>query len=302
MTSQSRATLYGLATVLLWSTVASAFELTLRHLEPLELVVYASVVSLVILGAMLVARGDLRLAFAGTRRQYLRSFLLGALNPFLYYLVLFNAYDRLPAQEAQPLNYTWALTLAVLSVPLLGQRIGKRDFAGLGLGYLGVLVVSTHGDILGLRFTDGLGVALALGSTLIWALYWIYSTKDSRDPIVCLFLAFACGVPLVVLYWLVAGEPRLPDARGLLGAAYVGAFEMSVTFALWLYALRLSANTAKVGSLIFISPFISLVLIHFVVGEDIRRSTIAGLVLIVAGLAVQRYRPKRAADSGPAAC
>jgi drug/metabolite transporter (DMT)-like permease len=293
VTTQTRATLFGLATVLLWSTVASSFELTLRYLDPLELVVYASVVSLAILGVILVARGDARNVLRGTRRQVLRSFLLGAINPFLYYIVLFNAYDRLPAQEAQPLNYTWALTLAILSVPLLGQRIGKRDFAGLALGYLGVLVVSTHGDIFGFRLTDPSGVALALGSTILWALYWIYSTNDPRDPVACLFLAFAFGTPLVILYWLITGDVRPPDPRGLLGAAYVGAFEMSVTFVLWLYALRLSENTAKVGSLIFISPFISLVLIHFVVGEHIRRSTLAGLVLIVAGLAVQRYKSRR---------
>jgi len=302
VTKQTRATLFGLATVLLWSTVASSFALTLRYLSPLELVVYASVVSLVILGAILVARGNVRGVLRGTRRQYLRSFLLGAINPFLYYIVLFNAYDRLPAQEAQPLNYTWALTLAILSVPLLGQRIGKRDFAGLALGYLGVLVVSTHGDVFGFRLTDPAGVALALGSTVLWALYWIYSTNDPRDPVACLFLAFAFGTPLVILYWLITGDVRPPDPRGLLGAAYVGAFEMSVTFVLWLYALRLSENTAKVGSLIFISPFISLVLIHFVVGEHIRRSTLAGLVLIVAGLAVQRYHPKRRAGAAAGSC
>lgn len=37
MRPQSRAYLYGLATVLLWSTVASDFKLALRHLDPLQL-------------------------------------------------------------------------------------------------------------------------------------------------------------------------------------------------------------------------------------------------------------------------
>jgi hypothetical protein len=36
---------------------------------------------------------------------------------------LFEAYDRLPAQVAQALNYTWALTLTLLAVPVLGTAV-----------------------------------------------------------------------------------------------------------------------------------------------------------------------------------
>jgi drug/metabolite transporter (DMT)-like permease len=81
----------------------------------------------------------------------------------------------------------------------------------------------------------------------------------------------------------------MPEFRGILGAAYVGTFEMSITYVMWLLALRRSKNTAKVAALIFASPFISLMLIHFFVGEPIRGSTIAGLVFVVAGLLVQNY-------------
>ena len=55
--------------------------------------------------------------------------LLGLINPTAYYLILFAAYDRLPAHIAQPINYT-CITLALLAVPLLGQRLGKRTLAG----------------------------------------------------------------------------------------------------------------------------------------------------------------------------
>ena len=98
MTTERRATLYGLGAVLLWSTVATAFKLSLRHLTPAQLLFYAVVTSLLLLGGLALVRGE----FAGLRgappRQIRRALLLGLLNPFLYYLVLFEAYDRLPAQ------------------------------------------------------------------------------------------------------------------------------------------------------------------------------------------------------------
>jgi drug/metabolite transporter (DMT)-like permease len=289
MNSQKKAILYALAAVLAWSTVASAFKVTLRYLEPVELLFYASLFSTLTLGGVLLIRGKAAKLWSLSRRQVLLSVPLGILNPFLYYLVLFWAYDLLPAQQAQPLNYTWAIVLALLSIPLLGQKIRMRDFAAAFICYAGVWVISTQGDVLGFKFTDPLGVGLALGSTVVWALYWIYNTKSGRDPAAGLFLNFLFSLPAVFVALLVFQGLRLPDFRGLLGAAYVGVFEMGLTFLLWLTALRLTDNTARVGNLIFLSPFLSLVLIHFVVGETILASSALGLGLIVAGLLYQQY-------------
>jgi len=292
MQNQKKAYTYGIVTVLFWSTVASAFKLSLRYLDHFQLLLYSSIVSIFVMSVILILQGKIRLIFSYSKRQYVRSIFLGFLNPFLYYTVLFKAYDLLPAQEAQPLNYTWAITLALLSIPLLKQKIGLRDIAGAFVSYSGVLVISTHGDLLGFRFSDPLGVALALGSTVIWALYWIYNTKDDRDPVAGLLLNFLFGLPFVLVLCLSLSSIRVHSTYGLMGAVYVGIFEMGITFVLWLSALKLSENTAKVGNLIFISPFLSLIFIHYLVGEDILASTFKGLVLIIAGLLIQQLKPK----------
>ncbi len=289
------ATLFGLAAVLLWSTVATAFKLTLRHLDPAPLLLWASVFSALALAAVLAAQGRLGLLLRGSRRQYLLSAVLGLMNPCVYYLVLFEAYDRLPAQEAQPLNFTWALVLAFLSILILKQRIGWRDIGAGLVCYGGVWIISTHGRPLDVHFSDGLGVALALGSTLIWALYWVLNTRDARDPVAGLLLAFLFGLPWVAGWTLLTADPSPGGWPGLLGAAYVGCFEMGFTFVLWLTALRRSANASRVANLIFLAPFLSLLLIHHVLDERVLPSTFAGLVLIVAGLIWQRTGGRAAA-------
>jgi drug/metabolite transporter (DMT)-like permease len=288
MGRQEKAYALGLAAALTWSTVATAFKLSLRHLNPVELLFYSSGVSVLVLAAVLAAQGRIRLVFDGSSDQYLRSLALGFLNPFLYYLVLFKAYDLLPAQEAQPLNYTWAITLGVLSAPLLGQKLGLRDLGAGLVSYAGVVVIATHGNVLSLRFSDPLGVALALGSTVIWALYWIYNARDDRDPVAALLLNFVAGWVFILLFSLFTGALGPPSLPGLAGAAYVGVFEMGITFVVWLTALRLTESTARIANLIFLSPFLSLVFIRFFVGEAILPSSFAGLVLIVGGLLIQR--------------
>ncbi len=86
----------------------------------------------------------------------------------------------------------------------------------------------------------------------------------------------------------ILGGVHVPNSPGLLGAVYVGLFEMGITFLLWLKALKLSKTTAHVTNLIYMVPFLSLVLIWFTVGETILPSTIVGLVFIVGGIVLQR--------------
>ena len=81
----------------------------------------------------------------------------------------------------------------------------------------------------------------------------------------------------------------MPNIKGILGSAYVGFFEMGLTFIVWLSALKYAKTTAQVSNFIYITPFLSLLLVSIVVGEKILFSTIIGLVFIVAGIILQRY-------------
>ncbi len=290
MTNQKQAMLYGLATVLLWSTVATAFKLALRELAPVEMLLIACTSSVLVIGVILMIQGRWHQVFSLSRRQYAQSFGMGLINPCLYYFVLFGAFDRLPAQEAQPLNYTWALVLAYLSVPFLGQRLRKTDILAGLVCYAGVVVIATRGAVTSLSFSDPLGVSLAIGSTVIWASYWILATRDTRDPVVGLFLNFLFGLPVIALICGLTEGFNLPGPGTFAAAVYVGVFEMGIAFVLWSYAMKKAENTSRVSNLIFISPFLSLVFIYFILGEQILPSTYIGLVLIVAGLWLQQKK------------
>lgn len=268
--------------------MASAFKVSLRYLDFLGLLFFSSIASVLILFLILVVQNKLNLFKEYSGKDYLRSVALGFLNPFLYYVVLFKAYSLLPAQEAQPLNYTWSIVLVLLSIPILRQKIGFKSILAILISYFGVLVISTRGDLFGLTLSDPTGVVLALGSSVIWALFWIYNVKDRRDDVAKLFLNSLFGFAFISITLLITSTVPTSDIRGLVGATYVGFFEMGVTFVLWLKALRLSRTTAQVSILIYFSPFISLLLIHLVVGERILLSTITGLVFIVAGIVLQQ--------------
>ena len=163
LNAHRQAWLYAGATVALWSTVATAFEIALRSLSPAMLLAGANAVAVVALAIICVLRGELAASWRLPAREHLRAFGLGLLNPLIYYLVLFAAYDRLPGQVAQPLNYTWAITFSLLAIPLLGQRLVRGELIAMLVAWVGVLLIATDGDPRNFATHDLLGVGLPSG-------------------------------------------------------------------------------------------------------------------------------------------
>lgn len=289
--NHQRAIWLALTAVLLWSTVATAFKLTLAQLTPIQMVFAASATSCVFLLLLAVKRKRLSLLWP-TFRQAPKTYLfLGLLNPLGYYLILFQAYDLLPAQQAQAINYSWAITLTIMSAVFLHHPFRKHDALAAVLCYAGVVVIATQGQWLSLSVTSPLGVALALISTLLWAGYWIINRTQSADPIITLLLGFMVALPLSLLLLLYEGASwQAVTWQGYSSAIYIGLFEMGATFVLWLSALKQTDNTARLSNLIFLSPFLSLIILNQVIDEPIALSTIVGLCFIICGLLFQQWR------------
>lgn len=293
--NEGRALGLALGAVMLWSTVATAFKLTLAQFTPIQMLTVASIVSA--LALLLIC------CWQGKRSQIIPTLqanpgyylLLGLINPLGYYLILFKAYDLLPASQAQAINYSWAITLTLMAALFLGQKIRAQDWIACALSYFGVVVIATKGDVLGLQFDSPLGVSLALLSTLLWAGYWILNTKNKADPVVGVLLGFIIAVPFTIVISLYEGAPwHGITASGWVAVTYVGLFEMGITFVLWLSALKSTNNTARISNLIFASPFISLILLATIIGEQIHSTTLLGLILIITGLVIQQLKRKRA--------
>jgi len=286
--NQINAYKFALISVFLWSTVATAFKISLDFLSPFELLFYASLSSLFILGTIVIYQKKISVTISHVKSQFGLVLILGAINPFIYYLILFKAYDILPAQEAQAINYTWALMFAYMGIVFLKQKLSKADVLAGFICYFGVLIIATKGDPLSLEFSDFYGVSLALLSTILWSLYWIFNSKSKVDGVVGLFSNFLIGVVLMSVYIAFTGGINLPNFQASLWAIYVGFFEMGITFVFWLRAVSLTSSISKISNLIFLSPFLSLVFIYFFVGEEILLSTIVALFFIIGGLVIQQ--------------
>ena len=153
--SRERQALFaGLSAVLLWSTVATGFKLGLAQLTALQLVLLGSTVSTLIF-AVAFMLSPVRNTVRGIGPLLKEAAPLALINPLLYYPAVLAGYDRLPAQIAQPLNYTWAVVLALLAVPLLKQPLSRRLLWGIAISYAGAVLVVVGGQQLLEASTSG---------------------------------------------------------------------------------------------------------------------------------------------------
>ena len=135
LNDQTKPYLFAGISIFFWSTVASAFKLSLEHLEPIQLVLYSTSFSICVLFTRVVYQGKLNLIKIFSRDDLLKCALLGFLNPCLYYIILFKGYDALPAQEAMVINFSWPVMLVILSMPILKQTIDLKSFLSIIVCY-----------------------------------------------------------------------------------------------------------------------------------------------------------------------
>lgn len=293
MPRQTKAYLCTLLVILFWGTAASAFKIALGQVTPHTLLVYSVAASTLVLLLILAAQGKLADLHRIPGPVLRKTALLGLVNPFLYYVVLFKAYSLLPGQIAMSLNYGWPLVLTLLSAPILGQRLSRSQLAAVAVSFLGAVIIATRGELFHLGDLDRIGLVLAAGSTLLWACYWLFNARDGLDPVLKLFIGFCSGLLAILATSPLFGGIVLPPPQAWLPLIYIGLFEMGLTFVLWLTALQLSATAARVSNLVYITPFLSLLFLRLIIGERIHAATFVGLSLIVASIIFQEWQARR---------
>jgi drug/metabolite transporter (DMT)-like permease len=284
----------GLA-VFFWSTVPTAFKISLGEIGILPMLTIASVTSAAVLLAVVIAEKKTNLIRFNDTGEFFNSAILGFINPFVYYLILLKAYSLLPGQVAQPLNMIWPIILVFLSAPVLRQKIQKKSFTALIISFMGVYIISSQGRLFQMGNANLTGVLLASGSSVFWAVYFILNVRDKRDEAVKLLLNFIFGSAYLIVAMIITGQWQADTGiKGTLASVYVGVFEMGITFLFWLKALRMAETTDKVSNLVYLAPFLSLMFLHFIIHEPIYYTTPVGLLLIIIGIYVQIHKTKAA--------
>lgn len=83
-------------------------------------------------------------------------------------MLLFLSYHLMPLADAVALSFSAPLFLTILSVPMLGERVGPYRWSAVAVGFVGVLIiVRPGGSMLNIGALVGLGAAIAYALAMI---------------------------------------------------------------------------------------------------------------------------------------
>jgi drug/metabolite transporter (DMT)-like permease len=294
MKENNKSILLAIVAVLSWSTVATAFKITLQHLTHFEMLLVASITSLLVFTVVLSIQRKWKEVLNLPMKTWGYFSLLGLLNPVAYYLVLFKSYDLLPAQVAQPVNYFWPIFLLILLAIFSNQKIPAKKYIGMFISLGGLILISAGGkQSESIEIPLG-GLILGLLSAVLWASYWMINNKNKNkaDATIACFMSFLFGSIYLGIGALFTGV-NLNTLPGILSGMYVGAFEMGIPFVCFGLAMRKTNNPALINQLCYLSPFLSLFFVSTIGGEQIVPTTYIGLSLIVLGIVFNEYCVKK---------
>ncbi|MEJ8811455.1 DMT family transporter [Variovorax ureilyticus] len=266
-------TLYALAAIALWATLAS-LGTSLSHLPPFLLTGLA----LMIGSAMswpLVLRNPRAWAVPA------RTLALGIYGLFGFHFLLFIALRLAPPVEANLVNYLWPLFMVVLA-PVLLPRMSLRPLHVVAalLGFAGAAIA-----ILGARgaASDGgsyWGFLPALGSAFIWASYSLWTQRVAAFPTSAIGLfGLVSGALSLLCHWLL--EPAVAlSTRDWLLVALCGLGPLGAAFFFWDLALK-RGDARQIGILSYITPLASTALLLIVTGRPLSWSIALAAVLII---------------------
>ena len=220
---------------------------------------------------------------------------IGGSIPFVLF---FEGLARASSSQTAFIQKTLVVWVALLAVPLLGERLGPLHFAAIGTLMVGQVVLA--GGIDGLRF--GTGEWLVLAATLLWAVEVVIARRLLRDLPADLVAVARMGGGVVLLLGWVALSGRWHTLSSMTPTAWTWAgltgLILAVYVALWFTALAL-APAVDVTAVLVVAAVVTGALNAAVKGTAIGLTTGVGLSAVVAGttlaiLAARRRAPVRA--------
>jgi drug/metabolite transporter (DMT)-like permease len=307
------ANLAAAATVVLWASAFPAITVAVGGLGPAglavaRLAVASAALAALALGAALLRVGKPALGVGGPRLGVVRSALtvrrparrdlpliaVCGLAGMTGYQLLLNAGERVvPAGTASLLVATAPVYSSLLAVAFLGERAGRRRWAGSAVALAGTsLIAASHG----LGF--GVSALVVLAAAVLQAIF-----HAAQKPLLARYTSFEVTAyamwagTVFVLPWSGSLLHALPAAGGAaIGAAvFLGLAPSAAGFVLWAYAMA-RMDVGRVTLSLYLVPAVAIVISLAWLGQVPGPVELAGGAVALAGVMLARDSRVAAGD------
>jgi drug/metabolite transporter (DMT)-like permease len=299
--SQTRAYVALLLIATLWGTFPVTSKLVLADLPPTLLTALRAILGSSFLVALLLRAGSetVRPPAPETVRAF---FVLGVAGVVLSMHIAYWGIYTTTAANAAILQAASPIMIALGARLYLGERLRRPQQIGVTLSMLGVLIVVTEGNLAELAPSEWrLGDFLTLLGLTAWTVYTVYGKRviATVPPALATTGGYVAGtlviVPLAIVTLPMMPRPRLASALAWVVLVYHGVF--GAVAHLWWYAAVERVGPSRAAIFMNVTPLVGMALAAVLLGEPIGPWQIAGVLLVLAGVALTT-RVSRATRAG----
>jgi drug/metabolite transporter (DMT)-like permease len=271
----------------IWGSSFAVIKVGLESVDPIffALLRFALGGAIMALAMLIMGRFDRRLL---TSRPII---VLSAVNAAAFALQNVGLTMTTATNAALLININVGI-VAILAAVMLKETITSRTIYGLGIGLVGVIVISTGGDLASVLRDSSLGDLLVFSAGALWAFYIVYMkrTLEHEKDVLMISTAVIIGSAafLFPLTLLMADSTSVP-ASGLWTVLYTGIVCTALAYLIHNVGLkRVRATDSAI--ILLVEPVFGVLFAILLLQEWPTVSTLAGGALVLLSIGVVSRR------------
>ena len=218
----------------IWGGNFVAMKFLLAEISPVNLILFRFISGSILLFLLLFFMEDVKVPL----RDFYKLCLLGAIGITVYQFLFIYALKNTSVTNVVVIINTAPLYGGLLSSLFGYEKFHKKTFFAIVLGFVGVYILVSKGELLSLGGEDLKGAVFALVACFLWALYTIMAKPmlDKHSPLKVTTYSMLTGSLLLcgfIPFYLDVKEVAALSSLGWLSLIYSIIFSIVIAFFLW---------------------------------------------------------------------
>ena len=269
-----------------WSSAFPAVKFSLDHFSPEALMLFRFLIATVLLLTYCVIK-----KVPLPEKRDLPMFVgCGFIGLFLY-MWAFNGGTYMVTSGISGFIIAAAPVFTlILTIIFLKEKTGAMIWIGVLVSFTGIVIIALTQVA---DFQINFGVWLLLSAAVSAGFFIVMQRhllkKYSVMQVTAYPIAFGTLFMCIFMPSLISELPTAPMTANLV-VAYLGLFPAAIAYFLWGYALNKAEKTVYVTNFLYLSPFLTIIMAYFWLGERIEPLAFVGGIVVVAGMVITKIK------------
>ncbi|MFD1708250.1 DMT family transporter [Siminovitchia sediminis] len=231
------------------------------------------------------------------KEDLLRIFILAFIGITLYYIAATYGQQTVTAGTTSMIVASAPIFAALIAVFVLKERMGLIRWIGLGIGFIGIFIITlgtTDANFKILR-----GIPLVLLATIATSIFFVLQKPLFKryHPIhLTAYFTWAGTLPMLIFLPGLFESIQSATLEANVAAIYVGIFPSAICYAAWAIALS-SGNTGTVMSMFYMEPLFAITIAWLWLGEIPSILSIIGGIVAISSVAIVNLNGEKRRES-----